>query len=359
MPSNYGRVLLKPLLPHFNHWSTILARHEVGHICFAPKADTHYRSLQFQAWYSTAQHHPVDIITLEADQLDEPSSLPTLITSPTLIILNSLAISPQIKVLWHHLQSLHLQSPLSLLLVHDIFPSQLQASLTNYSPLNQNLTPFPLHTLDTVTNFIHQIAQEWHLTIPDTVIVQIYQHTSGYLWLVKEILRQWLDTPSLETIINNDTYLWKTQQIWQAVPSYYQHHLLFLSQAPTNITSELIEMNLLDSNFQLPGFLRHIIDSQHSSQLQLTQHQITLRGVNISFAFSSSERRVLNLFWQNHTTLVTRDQVAQAFWGRDWSSHYSDWAIDQLISRLRRKIIRYQLPLKVTTQRSLGYGLST
>lgn len=55
------------------------------------------------------------------------------------------------------------------------------------------------------------------------------------------------------------------------------------------------------------------------------------------------------------TDLLSRDEVAQRLWGADWTNKYSDWAIDKVVSNLKRKI--KDSDLKLITLRNRGYKL--
>lgn len=52
----------------------------------------------------------------------------------------------------------------------------------------------------------------------------------------------------------------------------------------------------------------------------------------------ASESRVLNLLQSKAGQICSRDEIAQALWGEQWTQKYSDWMIDTLVYRLRRKI---------------------
>ena len=56
-------------------------------------------------------------------------------------------------------------------------------------------------------------------------------------------------------------------------------------------------------------------------------------------AFSSTEMRVLD-YLQNHANiLISREDIAKVVWGdEEWEEKFSDWAIGQLIYRLRKKL---------------------
>lgn len=68
----------------------------------------------------------------------------------------------------------------------------------------------------------------------------------------------------------------------------------------------------------------------------------------------ASESRVLVLLQSKAGQICSRDEIAQALWGKQWTEKYSDWMIDTLIYRLRHKIPLHQ---EIITVRNQGYIL--
>lgn len=85
--------------------------------------------------------------------------------------------------------------------------------------------------------------------------------------------------------------------------------------------------------------------------------KITLGNKNLQIYLSPNEYEVLRLFLEKEGKLVTRDDIAQAMWGKSAFEKYSDWAIDQLISRIRNKLERFNLHKVIKTVHSKGYCL--
>ena len=353
--TDFDRLPLANIESHFQHWAKVLHHREIGHICFAPLADTYHRSLQFQKWFKT----PLPILQLTSELLDDPLSLPPHFSvSPSILIADTLTNTPQIQLLWSTLHSLNPHP--SLLIFHQVFPSQLLSSLQNFPTLSRNIAPFPLHTPPTSTKFIQKLAHDWHLTLTPDQVNLLVSECGGYLWLIKEALRQLRDTSTtLENIFKSDVYCWKTLQIWQSLPQEHQMALIYPPTSPTPVIAELTTLGFIDQHHNLPSFLQTHVNQQRQDQFKIDKNQIIFRNVDISATFSLHERHLLGKLWQSHPQPLTRDQIAQAFWGADWSSQYSDWAIDKIISRLRRKIFLHHLPFSIVTHHNLGYGINT
>lgn len=73
-------------------------------------------------------------------------------------------------------------------------------------------------------------------------------------------------------------------------------------------------------------------------------------------SWTEEEARVVRLLWQKQDSVVEREEIARAMWGEAWSEKYSDWGIDALVHRVRRKLVpRWQ----IVTVKGRGYLLSS
>lgn len=74
------------------------------------------------------------------------------------------------------------------------------------------------------------------------------------------------------------------------------------------------------------------------------------------YFLTPKEYEILRYFMQNQSKLISRDNLAGVLWGEEVFEHYSDWAIDQLISSLRQKLIKFNFsPALLKTIRGKGY----
>lgn len=86
---------------------------------------------------------------------------------------------------------------------------------------------------------------------------------------------------------------------------------------------------------------------------------VIFRGNPVDEVFTRQEFDLLAFFLKQPNKVCSRDEVARAIWGPEADDKYSDWAIDQLISKLRKKLIILGLINKVIiTIRGRGYKFS-
>lgn len=84
---------------------------------------------------------------------------------------------------------------------------------------------------------------------------------------------------------------------------------------------------------------------------------VLLNGKPIEEYLSRQEDNVLTMLIKKKGRLCTRDDIGGALWGEDSYEKYSDWAIDQLISKLRKKLKQLGVKDGLKTIRGRGYKL--
>lgn len=69
---------------------------------------------------------------------------------------------------------------------------------------------------------------------------------------------------------------------------------------------------------------------------------------------TKSQRTLLAYLEGRSGELVTKDDIAKALWGDAWADRYSDWAIDQLLSTLRKKMSTIKHDGTIVTKKGEG-----
>ncbi|HUW22356.1 MAG TPA: winged helix-turn-helix domain-containing protein [Candidatus Bathyarchaeia archaeon] len=83
---------------------------------------------------------------------------------------------------------------------------------------------------------------------------------------------------------------------------------------------------------------------------------LSFRGQSIEEKFSCQEYEVLIFLLKERNKLCSRDEISKVLWGKDSYEKYSDWAIDQLMSKLRKKIAALRVKNgRLITVRGRGY----
>jgi len=82
---------------------------------------------------------------------------------------------------------------------------------------------------------------------------------------------------------------------------------------------------------------------------------ITFNGQTIEEKFTSQEYSLLRMFMSKANKLCTRDNISETLWGKESFEKYSNWAIDQIISKLRKKLRAMGVKDGLITVRGRGY----
>lgn len=84
---------------------------------------------------------------------------------------------------------------------------------------------------------------------------------------------------------------------------------------------------------------------------------ILIGNENIEEKFTRQEYEILSFFLKEPNKLRSRDEISEAMWGKEAYEKYSDWAIDQIMSKIRRKLHSLGAGKFLVTVRGRGYKL--
>ncbi|TSC90365.1 MAG: Uncharacterized protein G01um10145_37 [Microgenomates group bacterium Gr01-1014_5] len=86
---------------------------------------------------------------------------------------------------------------------------------------------------------------------------------------------------------------------------------------------------------------------------------IFIAGKNVEDKFTRQEYEVLRFLLSDPEKLRSRDEIGEAMWGKLAYDKYSDWAIDQAMSKIRKKLKKLGADKYLITVRGRGYKLAT
>lgn len=98
--------------------------------------------------------------------------------------------------------------------------------------------------------------------------------------------------------------------------------------------------------------------STDGRKFQIKNGSIFVAGKNIEDKFTRQEYEVLNFLLSDPEKLRSRDEIGEAMWGKLAYEKYSDWAIDQAMSKIRKKLKGIGVAKYLVTIRGRGYKLS-
>jgi hypothetical protein len=235
----------------------------------------------------------------------------------------------------------------------------------------QNVIFHSLHSKSDTLQFIKHLENKWQINIDKNAKQTITGKCSGHFLLVKQAVRHLRDYPTddLKKVLNSQQMLWKCRIVWSKFLSTEQeviikilkgspvftldekHSLMFLKKV------QFIKKDGLGYKLTIPILEDYIRRTQLYISLTLGKDQhILANSVAVDNNFSKQERELLKLFLDNENIELSREQVASVLWKTNWQDKYSDWAIDQIISRLRKKLCLLGVDRKcIRTIRKKGY----
>lgn len=236
----------------------------------------------------------------------------------------------------------------------------------------QNIIFEPFHPRRDCVQFIHHMAREWNLTVKSAQTKIILEVCGQHFWFIKESLRRLRDEKEIskKSLLHNPILLSKAQYVWNSLNSSEQNVLIkIITKKPLTDLKEIHSLEFLQQTGWIirqreiykPTILlleEYVRSKVLKFTLEYINKTIQLNKVPIDTVFSDKERIILQLLLQKKN-LVNRDEIASAIWKEKTESLYSDWAIDKLISRLRKKLQSLGLENTIKTVRRSGFILNT
>jgi len=170
------------------------------------------------------------------------------------------------------------------------------------------------------------------------------------IYLIKELENKAAD---LRFILVNDIQLLNIcNDVWRNFNQEEKEiliHVFKTGKIPSQLKKYadfLINTNILrlksDSTYTIfCGLFSHFIYNQIPKNKLIFEektNQLFLGAKSIGNRFTFQESKMLIHFIKNENKTISRDEVAQILWGKNYIESYSDWSIDKLISVLRKKM---------------------
>jgi DNA-binding winged helix-turn-helix (wHTH) protein len=178
---------------------------------------------------------------------------------------------------------------------------------------------------------------------------QLYQkYSGGYL----PFMKRWVDSrfslgESTSEWLTDKVIEFNLENLWECLSISSQLQLLDLARGkPREFGVYMTKtgiVKLVDGKWKLfsPLFEEWLQNKlgQGSSKIEEKEGKLWLNGnIDLEMDLSFQEYQVLGELFKNSSQTVTRNQIAEILWPKDTEEKYSDWAIDQIMSKIRKKI---------------------
>ena len=248
--------------------------------------------------------------------------------------------------------------------------------------ISRNVNYFPLLN-EAETNYqFDRLNEKYKIKITDKVKSIIFKICGGHPQLIKYSFNNLREQGQEFLIDDKKTVAYLT--------NHYQLNLVcadiwnFLSEKEKEVVISIVTTGGFSPTHEAPadyltnlGIIKRITDKKHQVfgtlfeqfiKNKLPKHKISFDsstkkllfgGQNCEDKFTYQEFKLLTYFITHENELVSRDQVAEAMWGKQYIDKYSDWSIDKIISILRKKLDALGFPSEnLVTLKKRGFSFS-
>ena len=343
MAKRYTQVPISYLTPIFEEWRSTYDKGDLVNVFFMPKGDILFRALQFVDWVSDKYSEVVRVVNFESELILNPENLREVLTKykqdKLLLLAKREFLQPDGSLMAAVLEEFYAKEGKGILIFHEGYPLELEKYTSN-PVMNQKNIVHKIYSKDVIIDYISCTAKLFNVSVDQNLAVRIANYCGGIPWLVNDVLRR-IDDPML---FDNEVFNWKVKQIAQSIPSV------------VGIEKDLREFGLQDSEGNWIPVLHDYYEREAKTALIIEADEIVWRGRELSSLFSAGERRIMGALYEKDE-IVSREEVGKLFWQEANDVEYSDWALDAIMSRLRKKLKKIGLPIAIITKRGHGYGI--
>lgn len=171
----------------------------------------------------------------------------------------------------------------------------------------------------------------------------IIDWSGGYVVLGKVLCENLELTESIEKCVENNQILFYLETLWDCCSEESQKCLVDIvsGRKPEKLTEYLENTGIVNKGKIFSPLMRLWIGRiMEESIWEIVERDGVwwIGEKNIKDELTYQEYQLFDLLMKRRGVIVSRDEVAETIWGEKSEEKYSDWAIDQLVSKIRRKI---------------------
>lgn len=246
----------------------------------------------------------------------------------------------------------------------------LEKNQKNYTLL-QNLIFIPLPTKEETKHFIDVFQGRWNFK-PSSKEKEILSNFEGNNLLTKAALRilKRQKILTLKQLLDQREIKLKAQIFFNQIGKKEKQVLervVFRQEEKQRLgfaKNYLTEIGVLRKGGRRvtihPPILDYLVKiNNQGAKIQINEKgEIVFGACRLSRILSPREYRFLELLYQNRGKVCFREKVAKQLWGKNYLDRYSDWNLDQVVSRARQKLSSVGIPRgKIATKKGKGWSL--
>ncbi|MEI6690123.1 MAG: helix-turn-helix domain-containing protein [bacterium] len=241
---------------------------------------------------------------------------------------------------------------------HD--PKSLISKQAAQNRMFQNQLIYGLYKEADIKTYIKYLAEKWQLDISSKMQNEIISSCSGSYWLIENALKELRDYDSWS--VNSRIFCAKLAELVREFSKEEITILNALTKPDTDpdriyIRYRLEELGWIDNKAVTVDAIVPYIQKTVTKRLLISQkdEELFLGELPLSKTFSPSEYSTLKLLYSYKNKPVSRDTIGQVLWAVP-SGKNTQWAIDQIIKRLRARLSKLGLPdTLIFAVRGIGY----
>jgi hypothetical protein len=205
------------------------------------------------------------------------------------------------------------------------------------------------HNIKLKKEFINKITT-FSLGDPAVVLYALYKAVSDNLFV------QNVTSATEETIysILDESYLdWRFGLLLSKMQESEIKALM--SKSPS--TPYVEQTGLISAKNNKVAYLNPLFQYFVENRVRQFLQPSTNSATNKQIPLKGQELLLFNLLTARTGEIVSKEKIAETIWGETWEQKYSDWALDKLISTLKKHIINLELPYTMQTFKKLGVML--
>ncbi|SRR5260221_1671104 len=188
----------------------------------------------------------------------------------------------------------------------------------------------------------------------------IWEFCGGVPSLIKHFLRLSQRTSNFNEVLKSEETQQRVEHFWNNFSAEEQNVIKQLtitneSKSSPEVLNYLKDLNLVGNDNKVIGkWINYVIEAKGDKKIEVKGEKLFWESIDITDKFTPNEQKVLvNLIAKLQ---LTRDEVSKLIWGEHANASYSDYAIDQLVSRLRKKMTNLGLDAKsIKTIKKIGF----
>jgi hypothetical protein len=344
MSKRYTQVPITYLNPIFHEWRSAFDGGELVNVFFMPHGDILFRAMQFVDWARDTYGDDMRLINFESELIVNPENLKSTLheykDKKVVLVARREFMQPDAVSMAAVLEEWYATYGVGILVLHEGFPSEL-AHFVSRPVMTQKQLFCKIYPDNVIREYITTTAELFKVDVSSVVIDKLIDHCGGIPWLINDVIRR--ADCNFSELFEDTTFKWKVEQIAKSIPTTI-----------SGIESDLVRMGLKKPNVGWIPVLRDYFLLQSKNDLAINHDLVLYKGRDYTSRFSKGELCILEKLCVGHE-VVTREELGESFWGEEYLESYSDWALDAIMSRLRKKIDHVGLPINIVTKRGHGY----